>query len=103
MENFLSFLMSQILPKPGLFSSEYQLEFLTKFGRKRFTFTLPKETFLKNPENTKKWPFFLSPDMQNFSNFLMSQILTKPCLFSSEYQIKVTDQIWPKKVHFYIT
>ena len=38
--------------------------------------------------------------MQNFSNFFMSQILTKPSLFSSEYQIRVPDQIWPKKVHF---
>ena len=36
-----------------------KLEFLTKFGRKRSTFTMPKETFLKYPENTEKWPFCL--------------------------------------------
>ena len=105
MQNFSNFLMSQILTKQSLFSSECQIrvqntksELMTKFGLKRSTFTLPKETFLKYPENTEKWPFCLSPDMQNLSNFLMSQILTKPSLFSSEYQIRVPDQIWPKKV-----
>ena len=75
---------------------------MTKFGRKWSTFTLPKTTLLKYPENTEKWPFFLSPDIQNLSNFLMCQILSKPSLFSSEYQIRVPGQIWPKKVHFYI-
>ena len=75
---------------------------MTKLGRKRSSFTLPKTTFLKYPENTEKWPFCLSPDTPNLSNFLMSPILTKPSLFSLEYQIRVPDQIWPKKVHFYI-
>ena len=76
---------------------------MTKFGRKRSTFTIPKTTFLKYPENTEKWPFFLSPDIPNLSNFLMSQTLTKPSLFSLAYQVTVNDQIWAKKVHFYIT
>ena len=75
---------------------------MTKFNGKRSTFTLPKTTLLKYPENTEKWPFCLSPDMQNLSNFLMCQVLTKPSLFSSEYQIRVPDQIYSKKVHFYI-
>ena len=39
--------------------------------------------------------------MQNFSNFLISQTLIKPSLFSSKYQIRVADQIWPEKLHFY--
>ena len=39
----------------------------------------------------------------NFSNFFTSQILTKPSLFSSAYQVRVNDQIWAKKVHFCIT
>ena len=66
---------------------------MTKFNGKRSTFTLPKTTLLKYPENTEKWPFFLSPDMQNLSNFLMCEVQTKPSLFSSEYQIRVPDQI----------
>ena len=36
------------------FHKNTKLEFLTKFGLKRSTFTLPKETFLKYPENTEK-------------------------------------------------
>ena len=52
------------------------------------------KTFLKS-ENTEKWPFCLSPDIK----FKFLEI-NKPSLFSSEYQIRVPDQIWPKKVHF---
>ena len=40
--------------------------------------------------------------MQNFSNFMISQILTKPSLFSSEYQIRAPDEIWAENLHFYI-
>ena len=100
MQNLSSFLMSQILAKPSLFHQNTKLELMTKWGRKRSTFTLPKTTFLKYLENTEKWPFCLSPDMPNLSNFLMSQILTKPSVFQSDYQIRVPDQIWPKNVHF---
>ena len=32
----------------------------------------------------------------------MSQILTKPSSFSSEYQIRVPDEIWAQNLHFYI-
>ena len=94
--------MSQILTKPCLFSSEYKIRVPDQILPKKVHFTLPNTTFLKYPENTKKWPFCLSPDMQNFSNFFMAQILAKPSLFSSEYIVRVADQIWPKKVHFYI-
>ena len=32
----------------------------------------------------------------------MSQILTKPRLLQSEYQIRVPDEIWAENLHFYI-
>ena len=101
-QNFSNFLMSQILTKPSLFSSAFQVRVNNQIWAKKVHFYITLKTFYKYSENTEKWPFCLSPDMQNFSNFLMSQILTKPSLFSSEYQIRVPDQIWPKKVHFYM-
>ena len=33
---------------------------------------------------------------------MMSQIPTKPSLFSSAYQIRVPDEIWAENLHFYI-
>ena len=36
-----------------------------------------------------------------FVKFFNVSSTKKPSLFSSEYQIRVPDQIWPKKVHFY--
>ena len=32
----------------------------------------------------------------------MSQILTKPSSLSSEYQIRVPDEIWAENLHVYI-
>ena len=103
MQNLSNFLLFQILTKPSLFSSEYQVRVPDQIWPKKVHFYVAKETFFKYPENTEKWPFCLSPDVQNFSNFLLSQILTKPSLFSSAYQVRVNNQIWAKKVHFYIT
>ena len=103
MQNFSNFLMSQIQTNASLFSSEDQIRVPDQIWPKKVHFYVAKETFFKYPESTKKWPFCLSPEMQNCSNFLMSQILTKPSLFSSAYQVRVNNQIWAKKVHFYIT
>ena len=70
MQNFSNFLMSQILTKPSLFSLAYENRVNDQIWPKKATFTLPKTTLLKYPENTEKWPFCLSPDMQNFFKFL---------------------------------
>ena len=66
-----------------------------EFELKPSTSTLPKATFLKYPSATEKLQFCLSPDMQNFSNFLVSQIVTKPSLLSSQYEFRVPGEIGP--------
>ena len=61
-----------------------------------------KQLSLNSPKILQNGNFAWVQSCENFSNFLMSQILTKPSLFSSEYQVRVPDEIWPEKLHFYL-